>query len=223
MNKPNVIVFSLAVIGFIGVVIFLIFGKEISPSFEPSVFRLTYQFFLLAVLGGALSFLFKELSREKQLRRFNDERLREIHSDLLTAFNQAKTVRRILRAFVYFADEGGESVLREDYDGQMRELNTAQLVFETYSKRAKYNELWFEEAKDLPKNLEAIESYLNAILGEYQERRKRFDGDPPSYPLSELPMLKEFVGPDDEWQLFDKMFKTPMRETLQSLDEARVG
>jgi hypothetical protein len=199
----------------------------------------------LAVLGGAVSFLFKELSlkkqsreealsREKQSReekllrleekrRFNNERLREIHSDLLAAFNQAKTVRRILKAFVYFADDGVEMILRDDYDRQMQELNTAQLVFETYSKRAKYNKLWFEKAKNLSENIDAIEGYLNKILSEYQEKRKLFNGAPPSYPISELQMLKEFIGPKKEWIFFDEMFKTPIRETLQSLDEARLG
>ena len=233
IDGPYALVFILASIALFFVFIFLLFGKKIAPLIEPSVFRLTYQFLLLLVLGGAVSFLFKELSQKKlqkeeellrseEKRRLNSERLREIHSDLLEAYNKAKTVRRMLQAYVYSADDGVEMILRDDFDRQIKELNRAQLVFETYKKRAESNNLWFEQVKNLSNKFDAIESYLNKILSEYQKKRRLFTGAPLSYPLRNLDRLNEFLGPKDNWKWFRDEFKKPMGEILESLDKAQL-
>ena len=235
MMKPEKTAIAISALGVVGVLIFLAWGKEIKDTVDEKVFSLTYQFFLFALLGGGLSYFFRELSVERQLkqdallkkqekRSIDNKRLREIHSELLGAYNKAKKVRRILRAKAVIQDPKSKEseVLLEQYDQQMEHLMDAQLVFETYAKRIKYNVLWLQAASDLERNLESIESYLNDILKEYQKNRKTFSGEPLVKRLDDLSFLKEFIGQDDDWVLFDSDFKYPIRKVLQALDEAKV-
>jgi len=233
--KPEKIAILISALGVVGVLIFLAWGKEIKDVMDEQVFRLTYQFFLFALLGGALSYFLKELSIARQLkqdtllkdqekRSIDNKKLREIHSELLGAYNKAKKVRRILRAKALTQDPKTkeDQVLLEQYDQQMEHLMDAQLVFETYAKRIKYNVIWFQTASNLEGNLKLIEGYLNSILKEYQEKRRTFSGEPSIKRLDDLSFLKEFIGPDEDWVLFDTGFKYPIRKALQALDEAKV-
>jgi hypothetical protein len=238
MKKPDntiYLIVMLGIVGMVGVVVFLLWGKPMKEILDGDVFRLTYQFFLLAVLGGALSFLFKEISRERQYRQeelikeeekrtHNSKRLREIHSELLGAYNKAKKVRRLLRAKALTKTTTSKKIIvvQDEYDRQMQELIDAQLVFEVYAKRIKYNKLWFKEAGNLESKLGLIEKYLNRILQEYQKSFKTFSRDSRTKPLNKLPKLEEFVGPDDKRIDFGDHFQYPIRDVFIALDEAKL-
>jgi hypothetical protein len=247
MTRTSVTIWVLLGVALLGVVGFLVYGKSLSVYFETKVFELTYQFLLLIVLGGAVSLLFREHVREREVKdeermhkqeeadarqvreqeasNAKQARLREMYSDLLVAYNKAKKVRRVLRARAIKLEPAGTSqriqvILGSEYDAHMSDLIDAQLTFETYAKLAEDRLLWFEEAGALAGPLRNIEGYLNKIIKEYTTNYKTFEGDPPCKPLSELLDLKEFIGPYRESREFRTQFQDAFRDTLKELGKA---
>lgn len=133
---------KLPILAVIGLVIVLIFLFITEPETTKQVlgnndelFKQTYQFLLTSVIGGGVALVFKRLDRFREMRKS----LREMLTEVLQAFNQAKTVRRHLRAQLgnVRSVDPEERLSAELYDNQMDLLSDAQLVFEIYAKRAK--------------------------------------------------------------------------------------
>jgi hypothetical protein len=185
---------------------------------DPSVFRITYQFLLVSVLGGAIAYLYKLLELGREQRRY----LREMHKELLDAFNKAKMVRRELRARLGTKDKVNPAfrITAEEYEKQMARLGESQLVFEVYAKRALDQGLWFKGAHDLGNALDELERYLNKILKEYQEKLVIFNGDPPDLEIDQLEYLVEFIGPYTKKSSFEREFKFRIRDALGALGSA---
>lgn len=133
-------------------------ATAIKSRLDPDVFKLTYQFLLIVVLGGAVSLLYKEFSTERDQAQERRVLLRQMHSELLSAFNTAKKIRRTLRARVgYSPDNETTSTLivhADDYREQIDLLMDAQLTFEVYSKRAKDRQLFFASGEELGRERE---------------------------------------------------------------------
>jgi hypothetical protein len=205
-----------------GVVAFLVWGALIKTTIDEELFRLSYQFLLIVVIGGALSLLYQQFSAERALDERRIALLRQIHSELLTAFNVAKRARRALRAHVGSAITQDSRLIAEQYDEQMDRITDAQLTFELYAKRAE-DGLWFERGNALAGQLRSIEKYLGEIGKEYEKKRNSFAGMPSSKLLSELPVLAEFIGPYKDADNFKKRFKVPFREALSELVKAGLA
>lgn len=187
---------------------------------DEKIRELTYQFFLITVLGGLIAWLYKELDRLRGQRSV----LREMHAELLQAYNRAKTVRRNLRAKVgtmTVANLNAE-VTAKDYEEEMEELSDSQLAFEVYAKRANEPWLWFRGGRKLAGSLQKIEGYLNEIVKEYQREFAKFTGNPPTRKLCHLRKLAEFIGPYEQTKEFQECFKYPMRDALQALGKIRL-
>jgi hypothetical protein len=223
MSKTSASVLAAIVLASVAVLAFLICGSQIKANLDDDVFKLTYEFLLIVVIGGAVSLLYKRFSDERDRDRERRALLRQMHSELLHAYNAAKRGRRILRAHVNRGPDSGvasgQAVGVVEYEEQVNSVMDAQLTFEVYAKRAEAK-LWFASGEKLAKNLRSIERYLNAIIDEYEDKRYSFAGTPPSKPLAELPKLAEFIGPYKAAKCFQEQFKYPFREALSALLEA---
>ena len=219
MRSPLIIIISIITLSAIGIFLF-IKQPDLVKSYisNQTVFNVTYQFLLVTVLGGAIAYLYKLIEIGREQRRY----LREMHQELLDAFNKAKKVRRELRARLGTKDKIDPSVRieAEEYEKQMERLGDSQLVFEVYAKRAKDSWLWFQGASDLSEALSELEGYLNVILKEYQKKFITFKGNPPAKEIVQLKELIEFIGPTTKGSAFEKRFKFSIRDALKALANA---
>ena len=180
--------------------------------------KISYQFLLLVVLGGAVSWLLKryETARASKERELRDERNRQetaradeerrqaevrrlfldTHSALVAAYNSAKRVRRLLRARAITESPGGDSLVRrEPYDTLLEALVDAQLTFESQIHRIEANKDVFAGlSEDDIESLKSIESYLGKIIKEHGSLLRHF-GAEDTQSLAALERLKEFIRP----------------------------
>jgi hypothetical protein len=85
--------------------------------------------------------------------------------------------------------------LAEQYDICFDLINGAQLDLENIARDVQTSKKAFSKPKDLVENLWAMDSYLNDLIGEYEESRNRFAGDLKSLPLNDLTFLEDFLAP----------------------------
>jgi hypothetical protein len=210
------------VIGFVSFLIVLFIAEpDVTKQFlgnNDELFKQTYQFLLTSVIGGGVALVYKQLDHFREMRKS----LREMHTEILQAFNQAKTVRRRLRTQLgtVRAVDPEERLSAELYDNQIDLLSDAQLVFEIYAKRAKSRTSWFGENNKLSVPLSKVEAYLNQIVKEYQEKRATSSGTPPTCRVGDLPRLMEFIGPYEKSCAFRESFKYPISDVLEELGNA---
>jgi len=220
MYKISVLIWLLVLLA-VGFLAFFIKWPELARHFlrdDPDMFKTTYEFLLITVVGGGVTLLFQQLDRVREMR----QSLRQMHGELLEAFNKAKSVRRLLRAQLGTAKaiDPNTKITAALYDDQMESLSDAQLTFEVHAKRAKDKSLWFWGKPRLSQPLDDIQSYLDQIVKEYEEKRASFSGEPLQCRLGDLPNLAEFVGPFKHTIGFKKKFKYPMRDALEALGKA---
>ncbi len=216
----------MVVAGMGGVIAFLVFGVQLKKILQPEVFGQTYQFLLLVVVGGAVSYLFKESSEKRNRDQERRALLRKMHSDLLDAFNAAKLVRRILRSRIGYSpnqDEMNKHVIKvADYREQMDILMQSQLKFEVYAKQASQPGLFFAQGSNLKTECGKIEEYLRDVIREYEINLTNFSEALPTRQLGDLPKLAEFIGPLEKGQPFDLKFKRPFKAALSALSSAEL-
>lgn len=221
-SRTSALILVIIALAIGGVVAFLVWGAVLKTKIDEEVFKLSYQFLLIVVIGGALSLLYQQFSAEQALDERRTALLRQMHSELLTAYNVAKRARRALRAHVGSVITQDSRIIAEKYDEQMDRIMDAQLTFEVYGKRAG-DRLWFESGNVLANQLRSIEEYLSKIGKEYEKQRNSFTGTPPSKLLSELPMLAEFIGPYKDADNFKKEFQRALGGALDELVEAGLA
>src|SRR4029077_3709866 len=111
---------TVVALSLLGIIAFLVKPAQIKEHLGEDVFKLTYQFLLLVVIGGALSLIYQEFQhhREEESKAFERERddvakkkerdaatreaerslQRQLLTEVVEAYNAAKKVRRLLRA-----------------------------------------------------------------------------------------------------------------------------
>ncbi len=225
-SMSSVLILTTLILAMAGVISFLIFGSHIKAALEPELFSVSYQFLLIVVLGGAVSLLYKQFSTEQDRDRERRLILRQMHSELLDAFNVAKRVRRTVRARVGYTSDrqalGLRYIIGADYREQMDALMEAQLKFEVYAKRAVERELYFAQGEELNAQCGKIEDYLRQIIKEYEINLTNFDETFPGKQLADLPKLAEFIGPLEEGGKFDINFKCVSSAMLSGLSKASL-
>src|ERR1041384_1379539 len=138
-------ILAVTIIALAGVAAFIVWHTEVERFLGSDVFKLTYQFLLITVVGGAIAALYKEFQRQrdeqtKQIERSAAAReakrtvQRHFLTDSVAAYNLAKKARRLLRAK---AIERRSQVHRDPYDEQMQSLMDAQLAFEALVERVR--------------------------------------------------------------------------------------
>jgi hypothetical protein len=226
-SMRNILIGTVLVIVFAagGVLVFILKHGALEAELGAEVFKLTYQFLLLGVIGAAVSLLFTEFTKAKEQKRAKreEERIlqRKFNADLIQAYNVAKSIRRLLRAKARTIshDKSGSEVTMirfEPYDKQMQTLIDIQLQFETLKEEAENHPSLLSAVDGLTTKLTNIESYLNDIVGEYEDCYKSFP-DNGLKPLPELLKLQEFIGPYKLANGFKEKFKKPAHEVMEGL------
>ncbi len=196
--------------------------KGIQSNLDSEVFKLTYQFLTVVVVGGGLSALYKLFTVQRARAQEREALLRRLHSELLDAYNVAKRVRRKLRA--YFGYDSDAKAFHPDahltavqYSEQLATLTGAQLTFESYAIRAEDKQLGFKTSNELEVHLRSVEKYLNKIIDEYALKLQSFQGTPPAMQLSELPKLRGFIDSRQESPEFQHEFQGAMKSVRAGL------
>jgi hypothetical protein len=209
----QVLLITLTCLALAGAAAFIIWRSSVEGFLGSEVFKLTYQFLLITVVGGAVSVIYKEFQRDRDERAAERTLQRGLLTESIETYNAAKKARRLLRAK---AIKSGQ-VYRDAYDEQMQALMDGQLGFESFVERVRASPALFP---GLETDFAAIEMYLNKILDEYSDRLSQFAGSPPPLPLTSTPKLEEFVASYNRGSAFDTEFKRPfdrITEALQSL------
>lgn len=233
------IVFSLSLIS-IGV--FIAYQKWLSENLNTEIFKLSYQFLLIVVIGGAVSLIFTEFSKtreqirkDKEKQESSDNLIRDLqrkfYNDFIQAYNSAKKIRRLLRARARIkSDNKLIEIRRLTYDEQMQSLIDVQLKFEFFCEEVKGNPSLFPivfeetETETLFTKLEKIEKYLNVIVDEYENCYSSFPeillvDESMSIPIIKLKRLAEYIGKYRYAKEFKSNFKKPADEIMEGLQK----
>jgi hypothetical protein len=236
--KKVELMLGMAILAVVALWVFASFFNNDENKLYVEYLKLTYQFFLLVVIGAAVTLLFSEYTRTQQkteeARSRKQEQIaakKEIYRKFLTdyesAYNSAKRIRRLLRAGSR-SIQSNESNLPEKstpekimidkdaYQEQIKALINVQLDFEYLEKLAETDFfLGVPEQKSLISNLDKIEKYLNKLVNEYERSYEIFSGKS-SVPITQLPDLEEFIRSYKLACDFREMFKYPDKE-IQSI------
>ena len=74
-------------------------------------------------------------------------------------------------------------------------INEAQLDFENLARDVKTSAKAFSNSKKTAEDLNKVDSYLNDLIGEYEDKRSLFSGAEPTLPLNKLECLQDFLQP----------------------------
>jgi hypothetical protein len=203
---------------FVGAIVLIIWGKALAAPLHEEVFKLLAQLVLVAGIGGAASLLFREVARARQKRDEEREILRKTLSDLLEAYNECKSVRRLLRARAIRNDHAQEVVIRDSYDSLLARLNDAQLRLEFYKKYLVWNPDLFECGGDLSKQLGKAEHYLGDVITEWEDRLRLLSDDSSKNPLDGFQQLKNMI--DSATTGFGPEVADPIETTIKGIANA---
>lgn len=254
-SKIGVVAGIAIFLAIVGIIFFILFNKNLQDFLGTEIFKLSYQFLLLVVIGGAVSLIFTEYTKAKEQRlkdtekdeerklkekekwesKNNEERIlqHKFYNDFIQAYDSAKKIRRLLRsrARILSQDAGTNSeaivIKTLRYDEQMQVLTNVQLQFEFFCEEVQSNRHLFsgvDELKNLSQDLKKIESYLNKIVGEYEDCYKSlpnqsFIDDVPTIPIKNLPKLGEFIGKYENATSFKTEFKKPAKNVVAGLQK----
>jgi hypothetical protein len=149
-------------------------------------------------------------SRDRRDRQ--DDLLRSLLRDTLTAYNRVKRVRRLVEAET--KDKTGGHVTLNGYDKHMTSLIDEQLEFEKFARLAPFiadKRLYpsadgdpsatpgtAPEGGSLKESYESIESYLNDVIDEYKDNRHVVAAaEAAGVPLAKFKKLTKFIHKDD--------------------------
>jgi hypothetical protein len=209
-----------------GVAAFIVWRPAIESSLGTDAFKLTYQFLLVSVVGGAVSAIYKEFQRQRDEQTKRTEQSaatreakrtlqRQFLTDGVAAYNAAKKARRLLRAKAIEPGPNAQ-IHRQPYDDQMQALMDAQLAFEALVERVRASPTLFP---GLESDFDAIEKYLSEILKEYESRLSQFTGTPPTLVLTSAAKLAEFTANYSPGSDFDVKFKQQFDRITKRLQD----
>lgn len=188
--------------------------------------KLTYQFFLLIVIGAGVTLLFTESVRVRDRNAARKEMYREFLADCEFAYNSAKCIRRVLRGNARFCQSeesncsdkmNSKNIMIEKnaYQDQMTALIRAQLKFEYLKKLAEAHYIFqgVQKQDELISNLNLMEKYLNHIVDDFEDSFGLFSKTS-FVPIKKLDNLREFIDDFQDDSPFDIEFKKP-HKTIQ--------
>ena len=230
------------VFGLAGIALFIFWPKTMQRHLETEVYKLTYQFLLVVVVGGALSLIYKEFEREREDTTRDNERRRDdaaneaetqiikrnaeralqqqFHGEIVQAYHQVKRVRRLLRARTLNGSDSHaeQMVAAGSYDEQMQRLIDVQLSFEWFIHRVRVNQHLFAAVPDLSSDLQRIEEYLNRLVNEYESFYSQLSPQG-MVRLASLERLREFIGPVGDATRFKSDLKVPFHNLTAGLEK----
>lgn len=215
-------------LGVAAVSVYIRSPEVLRAQLEPEVFKLTYQFLLVVVLGSAVSLSFQAVAVGRDAREKRRTMQREIHDALVQAYNDAKHARRLLRARARIGGNGPDPaahprVVYDEYDKQLEAVSRAQLSIELVIRRISFNKRSFRRAGAIVDHLRTVEKYLNTVIDEWEDvgRKSRRS---PQLTIEKLPALDDFLRHYDDSAKFGQDFKNAFAAALQLLEQAlRAG
>ncbi len=180
---------------------------------------------LLATLVAIIRAQWNSYIKQEDKRR---TRQYNVYSDLVSAYNDTKRFRRLLRAkgilrTKHEIDAETKEVLRSDYDEQMASLNDTQLQLEFYCRYLKSNQAQFNDFPDVDRLLRPAKDYLGKLVKEYEDSRSLFSGEPLRCELRQLPELEDCLRPYKESKNYAENFKEPFKELLTEIESIHIG
>lgn len=161
---------------------------------------------VVSVIGVVVSLFTFEYQRARQLAdqmrevdrknlEYREELLKSTLAKTTAAYSAVKKARRLLRARAVVSESQSQPVvLRAPYDSYMDTINDAQLDIENLARDIETSAPAFTDSDLLVHELHSIDSFLNGLIEEYEKLRRTFQGQDPIKNLSEIPLLKEFMG-----------------------------
>jgi len=236
MNASKIAKLVIA-LGLIGVILFFAFSKFLSFHLHIELFKLSFQFLLIVVLGGAVTLVFTNHTKEKEQRIKDREKseariseiknaLHKFHNEFVQSYNSVKYIRRMFRARSRISSI--ETLIDiKTYDLLMQELTKNQLQFEFYIDEAESNPKLFEDKivnEQLQEKIKLMRDYLNDLVTEYENCYKLF---PEHYYLSgvqtvhlkKLPVLAGFIIKYADAEDFKSKFRKPANAVQKILQD----
>ena len=216
---------------FLGTICFLLWPKELKERLGDDVFKLTYQFLLLVVIGGALSVVYQEFQRHRddEAKQRGARRCQAGGracsattipcADLLEVYQAAMKVRRLLQAKAreHIPATTVMLVHANPYEEQMLALLDVHLDFQSLESRAETISLSRPITAKLAANLRSIDKYFNDIVSEYADHFSAFTGQPPTRQLNELGHVADFIAKYNPESTFAIAFRKPFRAAVATL------
>jgi len=245
MERIKKLIAILTLVSLLGVVLFLFFlfgGSWLDElKLHQQVIRVTYQFFLVVVFGGGVSWLYQELTRKREQNKQDRTEFLSLFSDLVKVHNESKAIKRLLRAKAWRKKEEVDVLLVEPYIELMDRLNKVQLDSEAIKRHvksknkffAKVNELYQKEkAQDkeatdtIHGDLSRIEKYLNKIVQEYETALREYSEPPRYLRLDQLESVEAFIAAGDDASEFridaKARFKSAIKKLSQVADSLEI-
>jgi hypothetical protein len=147
----------------------------------------------------------KQRDLDRKRLEYREALLLSILSRAMDSYGRTKKARRLLRGRAVLNRNQVKMVLADQYDICFDLLNSAQLDLENIAREVRTSAIAFSKAKETEENLNDMDSYLNDLIGEYEDMRGQFTGAEPSLPLADLPRLEDFLRPARESQFKDGM------------------
>jgi hypothetical protein len=200
-------------------------------DFRFEIAKYLVQLILIALLGGVLV---QQYGRERDIaeQQYNRQRdkaeaVNEFRKDILSgltrAYNDTKKVRRILKASTVLKEEGSRKTYEiscTKYEEQIQKLMDPQLEYEFYKKQLDASDGVFTNTKEVRKQLEELEGYLNYIIDEYDSKngayKKLKNQYSSSVPTKKLKMLDNFLSGDG----FKEGFANKFDDTAKLIRQA---
>jgi hypothetical protein len=198
-------------------------GNEIAACLHIEVFKLLAQLVILAGIGGLGHLIITEINTSRERREANRTLLRTALSDIVGAYNEVKSVRRLLRAEAVRPNvtDHDAHVLKAPYAELLARLNEAQLQLETQLRLIEGNEAQYPEPEKLRKHLGDAEGYLNDIISEWESSMGKFREAPEQNKLADFKFLRPFLG--DAEDSFKRGFANPMAKVFAIIGIAIAG
>jgi hypothetical protein len=218
IRKSEILPATVMLLAAAGACLFILCSASITARVGTGIFNATYQFLLVVVLGSGVTAVFQTLAQARDARERRKTLQREIHGALITGYNDAKRVRRLLRAR---ARSGVDANIidRGEYDTQLEALSSAQLSIEFATRRIELNRTVFPHAEDLRAALKAVGAYLNTIVDEWEDLRPKSAAATP-FIITTLPALDAFLRHYNDSPAFRDGFKKPFDIALRLIEEA---
>jgi hypothetical protein len=227
MRRYQLFPFLLTTVAVIGIWMFLYVGKPLIAYMGSELFSLTYEFFLMVVIGSGVSALFQTMTYGREARDRRRELQRELHQTIVSGWNEAKRARRLLRARGrVVAAPPAPSIAAIDpaeYDRQIEALSNAQLSLELAARRIEVNGGMFPSPEAILESISAVAKYLNSIVDEWEELRPSLSKASQPLPIAALPELGAFIQPYADSPRFRDGFKIPFDRALRLLEEAHLS
>ena len=214
---------TLAVLWLAATLLLVFCGKKIAAHVHEEVFKVLAQLIIVIGIGGLGHLILTEVNISRERREARRTLMLTTLSDIVGAYNEVKSVRRLLRAEAVrpTAKDPDAYVLKEPYVVFLRRINEAQLKLETQVRLIEANETKYPEPKKLLEFLGVAESYLGKIISEWEDTLGRLGEAPEQNKLADFEFLRLFLAKADS--SFRPGFANPLTKVFGIIRRAQPG